>query len=434
MQGIRRFICFPALAVLVLLWPQAQALANDSGGVASVPSFPFEFLMLGLCSVLAPLAMAGFTMLEAGLVRSRNTAATCLKGVAVFSITGIMFYVVGYDIMFAGGDSPGLRAPFEISPETGYPASHWFLHMAFTVISVFAISGVLAERIKFASFLAFIVLFAGIVYPLQGAWSWGDGWLGMKVGGFKDLAGSTVAHSAGGWAALTGALILGPRTGKYAVGGRVFPLPGANMPLAALGAMILWAGWFGFSGSTVLVVVGPNSLAPLASVVMNVQLAGAAGCLAAILFSILRFGKPDLTLVINGALAGLVSIAASVDIASSPAALATGAISGLLCCIAIPLFDKLQIDDVVGALSVHLVGGVWGTLAVAVFSTGDYLSQIAGIAVTGVFVSLASAMIWLALDRVLGLRSSVQDERNGLDRTEVGLEAYPDFEIRHRHS
>lgn len=430
MKAIHRFIYIPALLIAAL---PLRALAQEAGTVDSVPSFPFEFAMLGLCSALAAVATIGFTMLEAGFVRARNTAATCLKGAAIYAITAIAFYLIGYDIMYATGDSPGLRAPFEIAPQHGFPTSHWFLHMAFTLISAFIISGVLAERVKLVPFLVFIAVFTGIIYPIQGALSWGDGFLGMKLHGFKDLAGSAVVHSAGGWAALTGALILGPRTGKYAVGGRVFPLPGSNMTLVTLGAMILWAGWFGFSGSTVLVAMGPGKLAPLAAVVMNVQLAGAAGCLAAMLFSIIRFGKPDLTLVLNGALGGLVSIAASVDIASSPAALATGAVSGLLCCVAISLFDRYRIDDVVGALSVHLVCGVWGTLAVAIFTTGNYTAQILGIVVTGVVVSALSTITWMLLNRFMGLRSTEYEERSGLDRTEIGLEAYPDFEIRHRH-
>lgn len=433
MQAIRKIIPFPALtaAALALLLP-AQAAAQ-AGGVSSVPSFPFEFLLLILCSALAVIATAGFTMLEVGFVRARNTAVTCLKGLTVYAITAIAFYLIGYDIMYATGDSPGLRAPFALAPESGFPASHWFLHMAFTLIAAFAISGTLAERIKLVPFLIFIAVFSGLIYPLQGALSWGDGLLGVKIEGFRDMAGSTVVHAAGGWAALTGAIILGPRTGKYALGGRVFPLPGANMPLLTLGAMILWTGWFGFSTTTILVEEGPGTLAPLAAVVMNVQMAGAAGCLSAMLFSILRFGKPDLTLIINGALGGLVSIAAAVDIASPPAALATGAISGLLCCTAISLFDRYKIDDVVGALSVHLVCGIWGTLAVAVFSTGDYMAQILGTVATGIVVSLPSAGLWLALRRVTGLRSTEYEERSGLDKTEIGLEAYPDFEMRQRH-
>lgn len=414
----------------------------------------FMFLMTG---VLVMWMAAGFSMLEAGLVRAQNTATICLKNVALYAIAGIMFYLVGYNIMYVDLADHGLWGSFTLfydpplseaalmaaegADEAAAAAkvvsgsdyasmSDWFFQMVFVATAASIVSGTVAERIKLWPFLIFSTVLTAVIYPIQGSWSWGGGWLNHIGGGFSDFAGSTIVHSVGGWAALTGAIILGPRSGKYGPEGRVHPFPGANMPLATLGTLILWMGWFGFNGGSVLALGSAKAATSMALVFVNTNMAAAAGCVTAMIYASLRFGKPDLTMVLNGALAGLVAITAGPDVASPATAMIIGAIGGVLCCAAVPFFDKLKIDDVVGALSVHLVCGIWGTLAVAIFTTGDYEAQIVGIAATGAFVSFTSAIVWLMLKYTIGIRCDERDERYGLDRVEVGLEAYPDFEIR----
>lgn len=412
----------------------------------------FMFLMAG---TLVMWMAAGFSMLEAGLVRAQNTATICLKNVALYAIAGLMFYLVGYNLMYVDVAADGFMGTFKLfynpsveelalmAAEDGEEAaeaaavyngadysrmSDWFFQMVFVATAASIVSGTVAERIKLWPFLIFVAFLTAFIYPIQGAWSWGQGWLNTL--GFSDFAGSTIVHSVGGWAALTGAIILGPRQGKYGADGRVHPMPGANMPLATLGTFILWMGWFGFNGGSVLALGSAKAVTTMSVVFVNTNLAAVAGCLVSMVYASFRFGKPDLTIVLNGALAGLVAITAGPDIGNPAFALLIGAIGGLLSSIAIPLFDKLKIDDVVGALSVHLVAGIWGTLAVAIFSTGDYLAQLAGIGATAVFVSLTSAIVWVILKKTIGIRVDEREERYGLDMAEVGLEAYPDFEIR----
>lgn len=418
-------------------------------------AFILNSFMFLLCGVLVMLMAAGFTMLEAGLVRAQNTAVICLKNITLYSIAGIMFYLIGYNLMYVDLAGHGLWGSFALlyDPSLSETAllgaegealgaatskvienadystmSDWFFQMVFVATAASIVSGTVAERIKIWPFLIFVAVLTGLIYPIQGSWGWGGGWLADL--GFSDFAGSTIVHSVGGWAALTGAIILGPRAGKYTEDGHVSPMPGANIPLATLGTFILWFGWFGFNGGSVLAMNSAQAVTSMSLVFVNTNMAAAAGCVAAMLYAAARYGKPDLTLVLNGALAGLVAITAGPDVASPLTAMLIGAIGGLLCSAAIPFFDKLKIDDVVGALSVHLVAGIWGTLAVAIFSTGDYVAQLIGIAATGAFVSLASAIVWLFLKYTIGIRVSEREERYGLDIGEVGLEAYPDFEIR----
>jgi len=386
-------------------------------------------------------------------VRAQNTAAICLKNIALYSIAGIMYYLVGYNLMYVdvdglvgtfaflyepsaaeavlmgAEDSAEAAAAAEVYNNSDYSVmSDWFFQMVFVATAASIVSGTVAERMKLWPFLIFVVVLTGIIYPIQGAWTWGGGWLAER--GFSDFAGSTIVHSVGGWAALMGALILGPRTGKYDSEGRVMPMPGANLPLATLGTFILWFGWFGFNGGSVLALGSAKAATSMSLVFVNTNLAAAAGALAAMAFASFRFGKPDLTLVLNGALAGLVAITAGPDVASPATALIIGAIGGVLCCVAIPMFDKLKIDDVVGALSVHLVAGIWGTLAVAIFGGGDFVVQLTGVVAIGAFVSIVSGLVWAVLKYTIGIRVSEHDERIGLDRAEVGLDAYADFEIK----
>ena len=376
----------------------------------------------------------GFTCLEAGLVRTKNTATICVKNVALYSLAGIMYYLVGYGFMY--NDVTGyIGTPALWNPEAtvdagdGYSKmSDWFFQMVFCATAMSIVSGTVAERIKLVPFLLFAVFLTGIIYPIQGSWTWGGGWLSEM--GFSDFAGSTIVHSVGGWAALTGAIILGPRLGKYGPNGEVNAIPGANLPLATIGTFILWFGWFGFNGGSQLALGSAADAAAMANVYVNTNMAACAGLVAALILSMILYSKTDLTFVLNGALAGLVSITAGPDVATPLQAIIIGAIGGVICTFAIPLLDKLKIDDVVGAISVHLIAGIWGTLAVAIpglNGSGDMATQIIGIVSIGVFTVVLSAIGWIVLKVVFGLRPTEAEETSGLDVSELGMDAYPEF-------
>ena len=405
----------------------------------------FSFLITG---AFVMWMAAGFAMLESGLVRTKNTATICLKNIALYSIAGIMFYVIGYHLMYTdvGAFMGSLNLLYnpaeaelalinaeEATPELveaaiagGYASmSDWFFQMVFVATAASIVSGTLAERIKVWPFLVFTVVLTGVIYPIQGAWSWGGGFLAEL--GFSDFAGSTVVHSVGGWAALTGAIILGARKGKYGPDGRVNPMPGANLPLATLGTFILWLGWFGFNGGSQLALGSALDAAAMAIVFVNTNLAAAAGVVAAMLTAQVLFKKVDLTFALNGALAGLVAITAGPDLQNHLLAIVIGGIGGALVVLFVPLLDRLRIDDVVGAISVHLVAGVWGTLAVGIFGGGDLIAQIIGIVAVGAFVSAISTALWLGLKVTVGIRVSEEVEDLGLDKAELGMEAYPEF-------
>jgi len=312
------------------------------------------------------------------------------------------------------------------STETGYSAaSDWFFQMVFCATTASIVSGTLAERIKFWPFLIFTALLTGFIYPIVGSWEWGAGWLDAK--GFSDFAGSTLVHSTGGWAALVGAIILGARAGKYE-GGRVNPMPGSSMPLATLGVFILWLGWFGFNGASQLAMGTIDDVTSVSAIFVNTNLAACAGVVVAILYMQLRYKKIDLTMALNGALAGLVAITAEPLTPSVPVAMLVGGIGSLLAMLTIPLLDKFKIDDVVGAIPVHLVAGIFGTLAVA-FTNPDvsFMPQLIGVVAIGAFTVLASAIVWILLKVTIGIRVSAQDEADGLDQAEVGVAAYPEF-------
>jgi Amt family ammonium transporter len=405
----------------------------------------FSFLVTG---ALVMWMAAGFAMLESGLVRSKNTATICLKNIALYAVAGILYYLVGYNVMYV--DVAGWIGTFsllynpsdaelallgadEATPEliqavvdNGYSvASDWYFQMVFVATAASIVSGTVAERIKLWPFMIFTVILTGIIYPIQGSWIWGGGWLSEM--GFSDFAGSTVVHSVGGWAALTGALILGARKGKYGPNGQVNPMPGANLPLATLGTFILWLGWFGFNGGSQLALGSALDATAMGIVFTNTNLAAAGGIVAAMILTQILYKKVDLTIALNGAIAGLVAITAGPDLQNHLLSIIVGAIGGLLVVIAVPLVDKLKIDDVVGAISAHLVAGVWGTLAVGIFGSGDLIVQIIGIVAVGAFVAVTSSIVWLALKYTIGIRASEEDEVNGLDMAELGLEAYPEF-------
>ena len=376
----------------------------------------------------------GFTCLEAGLVRTKNTATICVKNVALYSLAGIMFYLVGYGFMYNDVSgyigTPALWNPEAAAdPADGYSKmSDWFFQMVFCATAMSIVSGTVAERIKLVPFLIFAVFLTGIIYPIQGSWTWGGGWLSEM--GFSDFAGSTIVHSVGGWAALTGAIIIGPRLGKYGPNGEVNAIPGANLPLATIGTFILWFGWFGFNGGSQLALGSAADAAAMANVYVNTNMAACAGLVAALILSMVLYSKTDLTFVLNGALAGLVSITAGPDVATPLQAIIIGAIGGVICTLAIPLLDKLKIDDVVGAISVHLIAGIWGTLAVAIpglNGSGDMATQIIGIVSIGVFTVVLSAIGWIVLKVVFGLRPTEEEETSGLDVSELGMDAYPEF-------
>jgi len=408
----------------------------------------FSFLVHG---VLVMLMAAGFAMLESGLVRAKNTAAICLKNIALYSLAGLMFYIVGYSLMYTGVDKGWIGsfeflynpAPTELTllnaddaneaaanaavlKDSAYASmSDWFFQMVFVATAASIVSGTLAERIKVWPFLIFVVVLTGIIYPIQGSWVWGAGWLSEM--GFSDFAGSTLVHSTGGWAALAGAIVLGARKGKFGPNGQVNPMPGANLPLATLGTFILWFGWFGFNGGSQLALGSAADATAIAIVYVNTNLAAAAGVVVAMVMTQLMFKKMDLTLCLNGAIGGLVAITAGPDLQQHAWAIVIGGIGGALVVIAVPLVDKMKIDDVVGAISAHLVCGIWGTLAVGIFGSGSLVTQFIGIGAIGAFVFLTSLVLWLILKATIGIRVGEEEEMSGLDTSELGMEAYPEF-------
>ena len=374
---------------------------------------------------------AGFAMLESGLTRSKNTATVLTKNIASFAISCIMFYFVGYNFMYGDGNAfigSGAMLSGKTNEEMGYPVmADFFFQVVFVATSASVISGVIAERMKIWPFLFFIVILSSIIYPIQGHWSWGGSELGGLMSGFSDFAGSTIVHSVGGWAALAGVIILGARKGKYGRDGQVRPLPGSKLSMATLGTFILWMGWFGFNGGSQLALGSKEDIDGIASVIASTNMAACAGGLMAACLTQLIYKKVDLTMVLNGTLAGLVSCTAGPDLGIN-VALVEGLIGGALVVFAVPFFDKLRIDDPVGALSVHLVAGIWGTLAVGIFNPEvAILSQVKGIVVVGAFVFVSSFLIWKIIDILVGLRVDEETEVNGLDIHETGLEAYPEF-------
>ena len=391
----------------------------------------FSFLFNG---ALVMWMAAGFCMLEAGLVRSKSVATICTKNIALYSIAGITYFLVGYNLMYDGVNGgfmgsfswSNLDGPAYVEGDGYAVASDWFFQMVFVATAASIISGTLAERIKLWPFLIFVVALTAVIYPIQGSWQWGGGWLAEA--GFSDFAGSTLVHSTGGWAALVGAVLLGARRGRYGPGGAVHPLPGSSLPLATLGTFILWLGWFGFNGGSQLALGTGDDAAAMAQIFANTNLAAAAGVVAAMLTSQSLFKKVDLTMALNGALGGLVSITAEPLAPSFATAVLVGGIGGVLVVLAVPVLDRLRIDDVVGAIPVHLVCGIWGTIAV-VFSNSDtdIGSQLLGIAAIGGWVVIASTAVWLALKVTVGIRLDEESEAVGADQSELGLEAYPEF-------
>ncbi len=386
---------------------------------------------------------AGFAMLETGLVRSKNATMQLMKNVTLFAVACLCYYVVGYNLMYpgdawtingiigafgtAGLEPVGIDAAGAADIAYATTGSDFFFQIMFCATAASIVSGALAERIKLWPFLVFTAFLTAFIYPIQASWKWGGGFLDADWG-FQDFAGSTVVHSVGGWAALAGAILLGPRLGKYAADGRVNPIPGSNLPLATLGVFILWLGWFGFNGASQLAMGTVGDIADVSRIFANTNIAAAAGAFAALVTTQFLYGKPDLTMVLNGALGGLVAITAEPLYPSLGAAIIIGAIGGVIVVFAVPFLDKLKIDDVVGAIPVHLFAGIWGTLAV-LFTNPDatFMGQVGSIVIVGVFVFGSSLIVWGALKATVGIRASKEAEMNGLDVEELGMEAYPDF-------
>ncbi|MAW90314.1 MAG: ammonium transporter [Altererythrobacter sp.] len=427
-----------ALAGLGLAEPAlAQEAATPAAeAVGGGTAYIFNTLLFLIGGFLVMWMAAGFAMLEAGLVRSKNVSVQCLKNIGLYAIAGLMFWVIGYSIAypgFEGGYFGIANFPYtmqgvgEADTGTGYSvASDWFFQMVFCATTASIVSGTVAERVKLVPFFVFVTILTGFIYPVIVSWEWGAGWLDAM--GFSDFAGSTLVHSTGGWAALMGALIIGPRLGRYAKDGKMAVFPGSSIPLATLGTFILWLGWFGFNGASQLAMGTVGDVSDVSKIFVNTNMAACAGVVVAIIFTQLRYGKADTTMALNGALAGLVAITAEPLTPNVGMAIIIGGIGGALPVIFVPILDKLKVDDVVGAIPVHLMAGIWGTLAVPLTNTEvPFVAQITGVVATGIFVSIVSAVVWFALKATIGLRPSEAEEMAGLDLGETGIEAYPEF-------
>jgi Amt family ammonium transporter len=422
--------------------------ANAQEAVAAAPAadtaYIFNTLLFLIGGFLVMWMAAGFAMLEAGLVRSKNVSMQCLKNIALYSIAGLMYWLIGYNLMYTGVDG-GYMGSFSfiyaMDPvgldgadsaallETGYStASDWFFQMVFVATAASIVSGTLAERIKLWPFLLFVVFLTGFIYPIAGSWQWGGGWLSEM--GFSDFAGSTLVHSVGGWAALTGAILLGARKGKYTANG-VSPMPGSSIPLATLGTFILWLGWFGFNGASQLAMGTISDISDVSRIFVNTNMAAASGVVVTMILLQFMYKKVDVTMTLNGALAGLVAITAEPLAPTVAQAIFIGGIGGVIVVFTVPLLDKFKIDDVVGAIPVHLLAGIWGTFIVPLSNSGtSYGVQLIGIVSYAAFTIICSLIVWGIIKAVIGIRVSEEEELLGLDKAEIGVEAYPEFTSR----
>ncbi len=414
----------------------------------------FSFLIWG---ALVMWMCAGFTMLESGSVRTKNSSMICLKNIGIYSIAGLAFFFVGYNLMYVdvgrelsilGLDFKGLfgslkllygpsaseialvggqdGATAEVLAERGHSSmSDWFFQMVFVATAASIVSGAMAERVKMWSFFIVTLALSALIYPVVGAWTWGGGWLTEM--GFQDFAGSTIVHSTGGWVALAGMMVIGPRLGKFRRDGSIRPTPPSNILVVTLGVFILWLGWFGFNGGSQLALGSAGDAIAMSLVLVNTNLAAAAGVMAALAFSRPILGRMDLFAGLNGAIAGLVAITAGPNIVDPYWAVIIGAIGGVVCTAGIKVLEKLKLDDVVGAVPAHLFTGIWGTLAVCIAAGGSLGVQLIGVVAIGLFVFGVSWLVWKALAMTIGVRVSPQVERLGQDSGELGIEAYPEF-------
>ena len=394
--------------------------------------FALDTFYLLMSGVLVMWMAAGFSMLEAGLVRAKNTTEILTKNVVLYAIACTMFLLVGYNIMYVDNTAGGWLPSFGTligsqASDAGHSLeSDFFFQVVFVATAMSVVSGAVAERMKLFAFLVFSVVFTSVIYPLEGYWTWGGGFL--SEAGFSDFAGSGIVHLAGAAAALAGVLLLGARKGKYGKNGSIHPIPGSNMPLATLGTFILWMGWFGFNGGSQLALSTADDAQAIGLVFLNTNAAAATGAIAALIVSKLKWGKADLTMILNGALAGLVAITADPASPSPLFASAIGAVAGVLVVYSIIAFDSIKIDDPVGALSVHGVCGIFGLLVVPLSNEGaSFGAQIYGAAVIFGFVFVASLAVWSIIKATMGVRVSAEEEETGMDLHDCGIEAYPEF-------
>ena len=440
LQFLRRGSVRLPLILGLLMAGSSAAYAAVAAETAFVLN-TFSFLLWG---ALVMWMAAGFTMLESGSVRTKNASVICLKNIGLYSIAGLAYYIVGYSLMYT--DVSGFIGSFKLfyrpSPaeialldgsgdasaviENDYSVmSDWFFQMVFVATAASIVSGALAERVKMWPFFLFTLLLTAIIYPIVGAWKWGGGWLESM--GFVDFAGSTIVHGTGGWAALAGVLVVGPRLGKFKRDGSVKPTPPSNVVVVTLGVFVLWFGWFGFNGGSQLALGSAANAVAMGHVLVNTNLAAAAGVMTALAFSRFILGRMDMFAGLNGAIAGLVSITAAPDITAHVWAIFIGAIGGIICTAGIKLLEKLKLDDVVGAVPAHLFAGIWGTLAVCIAAGGNFGVQLLGVVAVGAFVFVVSLALWLVLRAVLSVRVSRKVEQLGQDVAELKIEAYPEF-------
>ncbi len=438
--SILRSALFVGFGSIMFSTNTLAAIESESGFIFN----SFSFLLWG---AFVMWMCAGFTMLESGSVRTKNASVICMKNIGLYSIAGLAFYVIGYNLMYVdvgsivgtfklfyqssvaeialvGGDENSMADVLELPYST---MSDWFFQMVFVATTASIISGALAERIKLWSFFLFTIVLTAVIYPLVGAWTWGGGWLSQL--GFIDFAGSTIVHSTGGWAALAGALILGPRSHKYRKDGTVKYIPPSNIPVVTLGIFILWLGWFGFNGGSVLALDSASAVISMSIVLVNTNIAAAAGVMVALIVSRPILGNVNLFAVLNGAIGGLVAITAGPEFVDHQWAILIGGIGGLVSTLGLKVLDMLKIDDVVGAIPAHLFAGVWGTMAVCIANGGSFTVQLVGVLAIGAFVFCSSWLVWMLLDKIMKLRVSAKVEELGQDLTELGLEAYPEFVI-----
>ena len=433
------------LAVLVFLaLPVPLAGASQDAAVQET-AFVFNTFSFLIWGALVMWMCAGFTMLESGSVRSKNASVICLKNIGLYAIAGLTYYIVGYNLMYTdvsgfigslnwfygpsadeiallGGDAAAAAAVVD----NGYAVtSDWFFQMVFVATTASIVSGALAERVNLWAFFAFTAVLTTIIYPIVGAWTWGEGWLYEM--GFTDFAGSTIVHSTGGWAALAGAIVVGPRWGKFRKDGTVKISAPSNIPAVTLGVFILWLGWFGFNGGSQLALGSAGDAVGMSNVIVNTNLAAAAGVITAIFVSRPILGRTDLFAALNGAIAGLVAITAGPNIIDGRWAIVIGAVGALLCTLGLKVLERARIDDVVGAVPAHLFAGVWGTLAASIAAGADFVTQLIGVVSIGAFVFTVSWVVWTVLEKTMGVRVSRSVEEIGQDAAELGIDAYPEF-------
>ena len=440
-----KYILFAAIGAVMLAGgaaAQEPAAAEAVEAVVEAASttpapdtaFVFNTMLFLIMGMVVMFMAAGFCMLEAGLVRSKNAATICLKNITLYAIATVMVWLIGYNIIYGveeGGYIGTLAmwaADDSAALETGYSASSdWFFQMVFVATAASIVSGTVAERVRLWPFFIFTAVLTGLIYPIQASWEWGGGWLDANYG-FSDFAGSTLVHATGGWAALAGALALGPRRGKYGPNGQINVIRGSSLPLATLGVFILWLGWFGFNGGSQLALGSLDDAIAVSNIFVNTNMAAATGVITVVVLCTFLKRKIDLSMALNGAIGGLVSITAEPLTPAIWQAALIGSIGGGIIFVVTPLLENLRIDDVVGAIPAHLFCGMWGTIIVP-FTNSDatYIGQAVGIGANAIFVFTTSLVLWILLKMIVGIRASADEEDKGLDESEIGAPAWPDF-------